>query len=100
MLLNGIEAMSATPREGRYVAIRTETTDRQIQLSVSDRGHGIRAEAVSRSSNRSTRTKAKAWGLASIARTIVEAHGGRIAAQNNADGGVTVWFMLPSREVA
>ena len=32
----------------------------------------------------------------SIARTIVEAHGGRIAARNNPDGGATVWFTLPS----
>ena len=32
----------------------------------------------------------------SIARTIVEAHGGRIAARNNIDGGATVWFTLPS----
>jgi signal transduction histidine kinase len=31
----------------------------------------------------------------SIARTIIEAHGGCIAAYNNADGGATVWFTIP-----
>ena len=35
-------------------------------------------------------------GLA-IARSIVEAHAGRIAAENNADGGATVWFSVPIR---
>jgi signal transduction histidine kinase len=33
-------------------------------------------------------------GLA-IARSIVEAHDGRISAENNADGGATVRFSIP-----
>jgi signal transduction histidine kinase len=33
-------------------------------------------------------------GLA-ISRSIIEAHAGRIAADNNADGGATVWFSVP-----
>jgi len=33
-------------------------------------------------------------GLA-IARSIVEAHSGRMAARNNPGGGVTVWFSVP-----
>jgi signal transduction histidine kinase len=33
-------------------------------------------------------------GLA-IARSIVEAHGGRMTAENNAHGGATVWFSVP-----
>jgi signal transduction histidine kinase len=36
-------------------------------------------------------------GLA-IARSIVEAHEGRIAAENNEGGGATVWFTVPARE--
>jgi signal transduction histidine kinase len=34
-------------------------------------------------------------GLA-IARGIVEAHGGRIEAENNTGGGATVWFSVPT----
>jgi signal transduction histidine kinase len=32
----------------------------------------------------------------SIARTIVQAHGGRMWAQNNRDRGASVGFMLPA----
>jgi signal transduction histidine kinase len=35
-------------------------------------------------------------GLA-IARSIVEAHAGRMAAENN-PGGATVWFSVPVRQ--
>jgi signal transduction histidine kinase len=36
-------------------------------------------------------------GLA-IARSIVEAHAGRIVAENNDGGGATVWFTVPVTE--
>ena len=38
-------------------------------------------------------------GLA-IARSTTEAHGGRIVAENNANGGATVWFTVPSADGA
>jgi two-component system sensor kinase FixL len=33
-----------------------------------------------------------------MSRTIVEAHGGRIRAENNANGGATFSFTLPLRD--
>ena len=101
VLLNGIEAMSLTPPANRQLEVRTVKADHQVEISVRDGGHGIRAETVSQIFEPFYTTKGDGMGIGlSIGRTIVEAHGGRIAARNNADRGATVWVTLPLGEGA
>ena len=75
------------------------SVDHQVEISVRDGGHGIRAETVSQIFEPFYTTKGDGMGIGlSIGRTIVEAHGGRIAARNDADRGATVWVTLPLGE--
>ena len=73
-----------------------------VQFRVSDQGRGIPADKLSSIFNRfeqvdSSDAREKGGtglGLA-ISRSIVERHGGRIWAENRADGGATFRFTLP-----
>jgi signal transduction histidine kinase len=44
----------------------------------------------------STKSEGSGMGMGlAIARSIVDAHAGRMAAENNDGGGATVWFSVP-----
>jgi len=97
LLLNGIDAMASTPREARRLFVRVEQADRQVRVSVTDAGHGISGDALERVFEPYYTTKNHGMGVGlSIARTIVEAHGGCITVRNNAGSGATFCFTLPA----
>ena len=101
LLLN---AMDATAGEGpgpRTVSVvvreRGEGAEREVEVSVRDSGSGLRPGSEEQVFAPFFTTKAGGIGMGlSIARSIITAHGGRIAAANNPEGGATFRFVLPA----
>ena len=97
LISNAFDAMRQTPLSQRKVEISTAGDgDGQVHLSVRDHGTGIRAEVHDRLFDQFFTTKEQGLGMGlAIVRSIVEAHGGQIDAENVADGGARFHFTLP-----
>ena len=97
MVLNGLDAMGEPHAGERNLVIRTAANGASIvAVSVEDSGIGIEPEHEEKIFQPLHTTKADGLGMGlAIARTIVEAHGGGIAAWNNPQGGATFRFTLP-----
>ncbi|MBI3512460.1 MAG: PAS domain S-box protein [Proteobacteria bacterium] len=95
LVRNAVEAMEHAER--RELAIITALNDdREIETAVIDSGPGLAPEVAAQLFQPFVSTKAKGMGLGlSICRTIIEAHGGRLAAGAQPDGGTAFRFTLP-----
>ncbi|HSJ01912.1 MAG TPA: PAS domain S-box protein [Verrucomicrobium sp.] len=96
LVLNALDALdsAAPPRRCIVLRARADGSD-AVALSVADTGHGIPPDRVGRVFEPFYTTKATGMGVGlAICRTIVESHGGKICAGNNADGGATFHMML------
>jgi signal transduction histidine kinase len=102
LVLNAVDAVDAAPAEHRRVAVRAHRgSERTVEVAVSDCGHGIAPEALGLLFEPFFTTKPNGMGIGlPISRTIIEAHGGRIWAENNAREGATFRFTLPVAEEA
>jgi signal transduction histidine kinase len=83
-------------REGR-IAITAEKVDNEVVVKVKDTGSGIGHEIFPKLFEKFASKSEKGTGLGLfISKNIIEAHGGRIWAENNPDGiGATFAFSLP-----
>jgi signal transduction histidine kinase len=98
LLMNAMDAVGGEPPERRRVVVSTTQVDGDVRLAVVDTGIGIPADDVAQIFEPFYTTKSAGNGMGmglAIARSIVEAHGGRLAAENNPGGGTTVLFSLP-----
>jgi signal transduction histidine kinase len=93
-------ALRYTPADGS-VAVHVARRDGEVLLEVEDTGEGIPDGAQTRMfdrfwrADRSRSGSGAGLGLA-IARGLVEAHGGRMWAENRTQGGTRVSFTLPA----
>jgi two-component system sensor kinase FixL len=69
-----------------------------VHMSVRDFGSGIESSLMDRLFDPFVTTKADGLGLGlSISRTIIAAHGGRLWAENNHDGGATFHCLISAK---
>jgi len=96
LLLNSLDAVEGQPDERRLVMIAASRSgDRLVEMSVTDRGAGIAQDLLPRIFDPFHSTKPHGIGIGlTISKTIVESHGGRIAAENDPGGGATIRFTL------
>lgn len=95
-------ALRHAPRQGQ-VRLLGRRVGRMVRIAVEDSGAGIPPEDLPRvfdrfyqaDSSRDRRTGTSGLGL-SIVRALVEAHGGRVGAENRPAGGASVWVEFPA----
>ena len=95
LVRNAIEAMGDS--EHRVLTIATRlTADNMVEISIADTGPGLSPAIRAQLFEPFVTTKAGGLGIGlSICRVIVEAHGGRLDAEDNPRGGTIFRFALP-----
>jgi PAS domain S-box-containing protein len=93
LMRNGMEAMDS-PSTDKTLLVRLRHIGDVVRTEISDRGPGIAFPDRIFESFFTTKGQGMGMGLA-ISRSIVEAHGGRLWAENSERGGATFFFTLP-----
>ncbi len=96
LVRNAMDALAETPPARRRITIRSAVRAADVEVSVCDTGTGLPAEIIATLFTPFVTTKSHGLGIGlTIARTIVDAHGGTIGARQNLDGGATFTVTLP-----
>ncbi len=100
LIKNAIDAVREAPGHRQSIALIIESAENWAYVHVVDRGVGLPAAQLPHLFEPFFTTKADGLGLGlPICKTIVEAHGGRLSAEPNADGiGLRFSFSLPRHE--
>jgi two-component system, LuxR family, sensor kinase FixL len=100
LIINGMEAVTGSSSPGRSVTVAARhRVPSTIEVAVTDSGMGIPPDSLARIFEPFFTTKAGGMGMGlAISRTIVEAHGGQLWAENNTGGGATFRFTIPAAE--
>jgi signal transduction histidine kinase len=99
LAVNAMQAMAQVDTAERRITVRTTSPDETtLRCSVEDSGPGIEPEHLARLFESFFTTKQGGMGMGlSVCRSITEAHGGRIEADNDSiHGGARFSFTLPA----
>jgi PAS domain S-box-containing protein len=97
LITNGMDALDETKHENPQIRVAASLDGQQaVEIAVSDTGDGIPNDRFAHIFDPFFTTKAHGMGMGlSISSTIIEAHNGRLWAENNKDGGASFRFTLP-----
>ena len=100
LIVNGMDAIDETPGGDRRVSVSASLQGpHTVEVAVSDSGPGVPADKLAHIFDPFFTTKAKGMGMGlPISRTIIEAHNGRLWAENKSEGGASFRFTLPAAE--
>jgi PAS domain S-box-containing protein len=100
LVRNGLESMQIRGKDARILTVTTRPFDvdpAMVLVTVSDSGVGVVDTATLKKIFQpfyTTKTTGLGMGLA-ISRALIEAHGGKLWAEQNADIGISIHFTLP-----
>jgi PAS domain S-box-containing protein len=102
LMMNGMESMNVISTRPRRLSISTACDDTgNICVAVQDAGLGFDANNTDRLFEAFYSSKPQGMGMGlAICRSIIEAHGGRIWAANNADHGATFQISLKAERTS
>jgi PAS domain S-box-containing protein len=98
LIRNAIDATNEAGASNREIGLHARQDESgTIEISVEDHGIGISAQVAEQLGNPFYTTKSSGTGLGiAISRSILRAHGGRLAHRPTPGGGATVFFTLPA----
>jgi signal transduction histidine kinase len=98
LIMNSIDAMKDVEGTRELTINSQRGENEQLVLSISDTGVGLPPQQADQIFNAFFTTKPHGTGMGlRISRSIVESHGGRLWAADNAPRGASFYFTLPSR---
>jgi len=97
IMLNAFDAMKECPASERKVKLQTGAHGAElIKVAVTDCGTGLRGDNLDKIFQPFYTSKRDGLGMGlSICRSIIEAHGGHLWAENNNGTGATFYFTIP-----
>lgn len=98
LIMNACQAIQDMDADKRRISVATRNQDdHAIEITVTDSGHGIDDKLLDKIFQPFFTTKVEGMGMGlAVNRTIVEAHGGRLWAENNPDSGAVFRITLPA----
>jgi signal transduction histidine kinase len=96
LIMNAAEAMKDTSPDGRLIRVATSHDKDEVRVWVEDSGPGIDADRIDTIFEPLATWKPGGTGMGlAISNSIIEAHRGRMWAENRDGGGACVGFVLP-----